>query len=153
MKKVLHALTGAVLFAGMLSLSAQAATGGAYTSASSRPMTVTAPNTWYTNNFPIRNGDIIPSNNAVISVIYYRYSLGQANVGSKGTLNVQLCQGSTANCTDITAAQSGSTTAFKGKSVYTPFFLYYQVKTNKATTGTINGSGDTQITVNYDIPQ
>ncbi|MEN4559840.1 flagellar protein FlhE [Pantoea agglomerans] len=152
MKKVLHTLIGAVLVAGMLSSSAQAATGGAYNSAPGKSMTVTSANTWYTYNFPIRAGAIIPSDNAIISIIYYEYALGQVNVGNKGTLNVQLCQGSTANCTDISAAQSGSTTAFKGKSVYTPFFLYYQVKSNKAT-GIINGTGNTQITVNYDIPQ
>lgn len=130
---------------------ASAATSAAYSSLASRAMLVSAPNTWYTSNFPIPVDGVVGTNPA-ISIIYYSYSLGQAQVGSKGTLTVQLCQGSTVNCTDISAAKSGSTTAFKGKSPSIPFFLYYKVSSSKAT-GTIAGSGTTQVTVNYSITE
>jgi flagellar protein FlhE len=151
MKMISRAWACAAIALGMTALPAMAITGGAYTSQASKVMMVSAPNMWYTNDFPIRAG-AIPVTNANVSIIYYQYSLGQAQVGSKGTLTVQLCQGSTVNCVDISAAQSGSTTAFQGKTANTPFFLYYKVTSSKAT-GTITGSGTTQITVNYTVPQ
>lgn len=151
MKKISTALLGAALAFGMLSTAANAATSGSYNSSPGKLMSVSSANTWYTYDFPIRAG-AIPVTNATVSVVYYQYALGQSAVGSKGTLTVQLCQGSTVNCTDISASQSGSTTAFQGKSANTPFFLYYKVSSNKAT-GTINGSGTTQVNVNYNIPQ
>lgn len=139
------------LCCGLGSQIASAATSVAYNSIASTAMRVSAPNTWYTSNFPIPAGGVVGTNPA-ISIVYYSYSLGQVQVGSKGTLTVQLCQGSTVNCTDISAAKSGSTTVFKGKSPSAPFFLYYMVSSSKAT-GTISGSGTTQVTVNYSIPE
>ena len=150
MKMISRLAMGAAFMLGLASMGAQAIDGGAYQSAPNKSMIVYAANNWYTYDFPIRAG-AIPVNNATVSIIYYDYSLGQADVGTRGTLVVQLCQGSTVNCVDISAAKSGTTTAFKGRSANTPFFLYYSVRSNKAT-GSIFGSGTTQVTVNYDVP-
>jgi len=146
MKKSMKTLVMVGLVLGMASQAAYAVD-GAYSTQANRPMTVSAPNTWYTLNFPIPSG-AIPVSNATLTEIYYDYSLGQSDVGSRGTLTVQLCQGSTINCTDVSSAKSGSTTFFKGKPAGNPLFLYYMVSSNRAT-GTITGNGVSQLSVNY----
>jgi len=150
MKKISRILLAAALSTGFFTQAAHAVD-GAYNSIGKSSMTISAPNTWYTMNFPTVAGNP-PVSNTTITVVYYSFQTGQQDIGTRGTLTVLLCQGSTSNCVDVTSAQSGSTRAFEGKPTETPFFLYYKVAANKAFPSR-TGSGTTQVTVNWKGPQ
>ncbi|MCU1790403.1 hypothetical protein CUU54_16305 [Pectobacterium polaris] len=129
-----------------LSTSAHAIS-AAYTTAPMASMDVHSANLWNQFNFPIASS-MLPPSNAKITRIYWDYALGQLQVGTKGTLVVLLCQGNTNTCIDISNMKSGSTEAFRDRDATTSFFLYYRVNSNSRT-GSIYGSGPTQITVNW----
>ena len=86
-------------------------------------VTINRPNTWFRTDFPIV-GPSLPST-ARINSISWKYDLGAVPAG--GTLQAQICHGTTLACQDITAMKSGTTNYFQNKPATTPFFMQYRI--------------------------
>lgn len=110
-------------------------------------MSVGAANNLYKNSFVV-SSDPLP--NAVVSKVFWQYSLSQRQVPQGGVLQVYLCQSTPNDCIDISGAQSGSTSFFSGRAAQLPFFLYYRVSGRVAMRYT-QGVGDTQLMINWDV--
>ncbi|WP_437609172.1 flagellar protein FlhE [Erwinia sp. V71] len=131
----------------MAAVSVNAAESGASQALLKGTMSVGAANNLYKNSFVFSSP---PSPNAIVSKVFWQYSLSQRQVPQGGILQVYLCQSTPNDCIDISSTQNGSTSFFSGRAAQLPFFLYYRVSGRVAMRYT-QGAGDTQLMVNWDV--
>jgi flagellar protein FlhE len=113
-------------FSGMvaaLALVSQASVAGSYHSTVGLP-TIHSKGHVYQTHVPVTN---LPQPGAVLSNVTWNWSY----VGFPRGLVVQICQGTTSNCHDVSRQRSGSTRKFAGKNASQPFFFLTAVTNNR----------------------
>lgn len=119
---------------------AKASAGGAWSNSATGP-------TLYTkgqyDTISLKPVGTIPST-AKINTVYYTWSLSSKPVG----LSVFLCYKDQSYCSNVTKAQSGSTTVFSGKAANQPLMFVFSVSGSGSLRPVVYGKTD-QVIVNY----